>query len=109
MITKPPVTLFNYYTIERDENIYEVIGYDNGTLIIMSSSENIEVEANENELKPYWLQKGQIFTMWRGDDADPLLAKLINIYWDEDALAYMALLEPGGSHLLSDLKNLELL
>jgi hypothetical protein len=75
----------------------------------MSSSENIEVEANENELKPYWLQKGQIFTMWRGDDADPLLAKLINIYWDEDAKAYMALLEPGGSHLLSDLKNLELL
>ena len=109
MITKPPVTLFNYYTIERDENIYEVIGYDNGTLIIMSSSENIEVEANENELKPYWLQKGQIFTMWRGADADPLLVKLVNIYWDEDALTYIALLEPGGSHLLSDLKNLELL
>lgn len=109
MINRPPVTLFNYYTILGDDNIYEVIGFDNGTHIIMSSAENIEVEAQENELNPYWLQKGQIFTMWRGADADPLLTKLVNIYWDEDAQAYMALLEPGGSHLLSDLKNLELL
>lgn len=100
MIDIPKIEMFSYYNLTGDEEIYEVVGFEDNKVLVLGLSDFGEVSTEPDKLKLFWLQKGQVFKDNR---------KLISLSWDADAEVHTAFLEPGGLHLLSDLLKIELL
>ena len=111
-------TLFDIVThirgFEDEQFLYEIIGFDNGKVVIQNIGTEEEYNVSINDIRPYWLQcKQKLVAKLEG--AKSIFAVVQSIFWNEDARCYNVKLKSKnitlGTYLLSDLndKSIELL